>query len=124
MAIRKKLETKVFTEGICNDVPTGIHINKEALISMAQHGSPSKIFPLFVLIAQNEMIKNKAFDLPDVVPSLPICEEVAQSPNLLDLGRWVDAIDSVGDALLAVQIGKTIFDRLPESYKKKAQEVV
>jgi len=121
MANRRVLETKV-EEGLPYDINRGVYVNKESVISTAQYGTPSKIYPLFLMIVQSQKIK--AFDLPDELPPLPVSEEVGHSPNLLDFQRWVDAIDCIEDAMFAVQVGKTIFNRLPDSYKQKASEVV
>ena len=121
MATRKKLETKVFG-GLPEDTTRSVYVNKESLVSLAQYGGPAKIFPLFMLIKQNAATKE--FDLPDQLPTLPIGEEVAQSPGLLDVGRWLDSIDCVEDAMFALQVGQTIWSRLPDSYKKKSEEVV
>lgn len=120
MASRRKLESTVFVGAPSDEPKTTIYVNKDVLVSFAQHGSPSKLFPLYLLIAKNENIEE--FELPDVIPPLPIAEEVSQYPNLLDIGRWLDSIDCAHDAMFAAQIGSIILNRLPESYKAKLAE--
>lgn len=121
MAVRKRIDAGGTEEGQPYDINRGIHVNKETLISMAQYGLPSRIFPLYLLISQHEKIKS--FDLPNDLPTLPIAEEVGHFPNIVDTGRWIDSIDCFEDALFAAQIGKLIFSRLPDSYKQKISEV-
>lgn len=121
MASRRVFESQVFDDGVPVEAKPGIYVNKEAMVSLAQYGSPAKVFPFFLLISKNEVIKG--FDLPDELSPLPPAEEVAQIPNLLDVGRWLDSISNIEDAKFAAQIGKVIFDRLPESYKQRAAEV-
>ena len=120
MAVRKKLESRVFDSGLPDTGPRGVYINREAVTAFAQYGTPAKIYPLFIAIVKCE----KAFDLPDETPSLPPTEDGIQPSNLHDIFLWLDSIDCFEDALFAVQLSKTIFSRLPESYKKKASEVL
>lgn len=122
MVSRRTFESKVFDDGVPTTPKSGVSINKDALVSLVQFGGPSKVFPFFLLISTSAVIKQ--FDLPDELPSLPVGEEIAQQPTLLDFSRWVDSVDCLEDALFAAQIGKAIFDRLPESYKQKAKEVI
>lgn len=121
MAERKRIDAGGKEAGLPYDIDRGIHVNKETLISMAQYGLPSRIFPLYLLISQHE--KMKSFDFPDELPALPAAEEVGHFPNIVDTGRWIDSIDCFQDALFAAQIGKLIFSRLPDSYKQKLSEV-
>lgn len=124
MAVRKKLETRVQAGLPSTESKRTIHINREALTSLAQYGSPTKIFPFLIVIKRAEEARELEFDLPEELAPLPASEEAVQVPGLLDVERWLDSIDSFEDALFAAQIGSTIFARLPESLKKKITEEV